>query len=453
MKISKHELNKALTVLGKVLTKTSPVLEYRSVRIAAEHDNVLTLTGCSADQRVTVFLPAEGNSRFCTVVDYLELRNKVKGAGSVSFSCSDSGVLIDCINGSRTEQTALTPVMCHYPEASDFPAGTPVFSLPAGFITLLTSAASVISQHAPRPVLRGINVSGKGLTATNGKELLHIPLPLKGLDMVTIPYPASLIATRSDGAGEIAVWYHPDKGRMFRITTPTCVWIGNALQGEYPDWQRIMPDTAKYQYSVQITPDDAEHVLAFLKTLPDDPPSNAVALDMPDPGHLRLLSNDLQIKVEAVSRSPWGSYSLSVNKEVLMRLFQLGHTRICCSDAHAPLLATEGIGSFIAMPLVLPGNVVTTKNMNTNKEEKQKETTTMEPTTTTTTTVPTPVTDVNPLDELGNSIEAFKLKLKSIFDESAVLARKVKEAQIAQKQKERDFIQAKRAIERIRMAI
>ena len=65
----------------------------------------------------------------------------------------------------------------------------------------------------------------------------------------------------------------------------------------------------------------------------------------------------------------------------------------------------------------------------------------------------TPETEINPLEDLGNSIEAFKLKLKSIFDESALLARKVKEAQIAQKQKERDFIQAKRAIERIRMAI
>ena len=59
----------------------------------------------------------------------------------------------------------------------------------------------------------------------------------------------------------------------------------------------------------------------------------------------------------------------------------------------------------------------------------------------------------NPLDELSNCIEAFKLNVKTIADEAAQLARKVKEVQIAQKQKERDFIQAKRAIERIRMAI
>ena len=59
----------------------------------------------------------------------------------------------------------------------------------------------------------------------------------------------------------------------------------------------------------------------------------------------------------------------------------------------------------------------------------------------------------NPLDELGTAIEDFKLKIKAMFDESMVLSRKVKEVALIQKQKERDFIQARRAIERIRMAI
>ena len=59
--------------------------------------------------------------------------------------------------------------------------------------------------------------------------------------------------------------------------------------------------------------------------------------------------------------------------------------------------------------------------------------------------------NLNPLDDLSASIEAFKAKLKASFEEVTALARKVKEVQIAQKQKERDFIQAKRAIKRIRM--
>ena len=59
---------------------------------------------------------------------------------------------------------------------------------------------------------------------------------------------------------------------------------------------------------------------------------------------------------------------------------------------------------------------------------------------------------VNPLDELTANIEAMKGKLKTMFDESAALARKVREVAISQRQKEREYQQAKRAIERIRVA-
>ena len=58
-----------------------------------------------------------------------------------------------------------------------------------------------------------------------------------------------------------------------------------------------------------------------------------------------------------------------------------------------------------------------------------------------------------PLDELNANVEEFRGKLKLLLDESGVLIRKVKEVALVQKQKERDFIQARRAIERIRMAI
>ena len=60
---------------------------------------------------------------------------------------------------------------------------------------------------------------------------------------------------------------------------------------------------------------------------------------------------------------------------------------------------------------------------------------------------------LNPMEELGNAVEEFKLKIRTMFEEATSLSRKVKEAALAQKQKERDFLQAKRALERIRMAI
>ena len=60
---------------------------------------------------------------------------------------------------------------------------------------------------------------------------------------------------------------------------------------------------------------------------------------------------------------------------------------------------------------------------------------------------------VNPMDDLNHAVEEMRGNLKTLLDESALLVRKVKEAVLQQKQREREFVQAKRAIERIKMAI
>ena len=59
----------------------------------------------------------------------------------------------------------------------------------------------------------------------------------------------------------------------------------------------------------------------------------------------------------------------------------------------------------------------------------------------------------DPMEELKCGIDELRGRLKQLLDETGVLTRKVKEAVLRQKQKERDFILAKRAIERIKMAI
>ena len=64
-----------------------------------------------------------------------------------------------------------------------------------------------------------------------------------------------------------------------------------------------------------------------------------------------------------------------------------------------------------------------------------------------------PETALNPLDDLASAVDDFKTRLRAMFDESTMLSRKVKEVALVQKQKERDFVLARRAIERIRMAI
>lgn len=60
-----------------------------------------------------------------------------------------------------------------------------------------------------------------------------------------------------------------------------------------------------------------------------------------------------------------------------------------------------------------------------------------------------PQNEPSALDDLTASIEAIKGKLKMLSDESVALSRKVREVAIAQRQKDREYRQTKRALERV----
>ena len=207
----------------------------------------------------------------------------------------------------------------------------------------------------------------------------------------------------------------------------------------------------------------------FLKNVPNSMPNNAVELADGNGNTLDIRAAGLGTTIEAEFKGDWTN-SLFISKTMLLRLLQAGHTKIELGDGFSPILATGGAGRYIAMPLRQshseaketedakePATESVTEQNQTN-DQKEKET--MIDTNTTVVSAPVqtvapkqePETNLNPLDDLGMAIEAFKAKMKASFDEVAALARKVKEAQIAQKQKERDFIQARRAIERIRIA-
>ena len=137
---------------------------------------------------------------------------------------------------------------------------------------------------------------------------------------------------------------------------------------------------------------------------------------------------------------------LALNKYILLRMLQQGYTKFRAhSDGRIPVIAEGGSGRYLAMPIhILP------KHQLEKEEKKMEATKRIEHTETVTEETAEPV---NPMEELNHSIEELRGKLRTLLDESALLARKVKEAVLQQKQREREFVQAKRAIERIRMAI
>ena len=419
MRIEKKVLNDALRVLGKVVCQTSPVELYRSVRFVGDVDGVMAMA-TDGVETVSVILDAFTETEIDFCVPFKELK--------------------DLVRIGRSETIELTGTFIEFP-AFEEPAADAVSAiLPVNFGELLAQAAPIADRNSYRRVLQGINLSNAGVTATDGKQLLHLPCVLSLAKDVTIPFPSALLAAKTSEMGVLQVW-----DKFFQIEIGNFCWHGKLLEGQYPNWRGVIPSAESHDYS--ITLHEVDKVLAWLKMIPIQKTTNGVELNVMPDGSVTLVSciqPNFELNTSATVIGVQPRAVLTLDREIILRMLLQGYTTFKAhSDGLVPVIASGGAGQYIAMPI----RTINKNPIQPKQEEKKMEeiNNVVEPQNA------APV--VNPLDELGAAVEEFKLKIKAMFDESTVLSRKVKEVALIQKQKERDFIQARRAIERIRMAI
>ena len=418
MRIEKKTLNDALRVLGKVVCQTSPVELYRSVRFVGD-ENIIRAMATDGVETVLVVVDAftEAEIDFC--VPFKELK--------------------DLVRMGRSETIELSGKFIEFPELEEPSEDAVSAILPVNFGKLLAQAASVVDRSNYRRLLQGINLSAAGVTATDGKQLLHLPTPLSLDKDVTIPFPSALLAVKISEMGVLQVW-----GNLFQIEIGNFKWYGKLLEGKYPNWRGVIPSAESHDYS--ITLNEPERVLDWVKMIPSQKTTNGVELNVVPDGSVTLVSciqPDFKLNTQATVTGVHPRAVLTLDREIILRMLLQGYTIFKAhSDGLVPVIASGGAGQYIAMPI----RTINKNPIPTNKENKEMET---ENTNVVEQTAPV----ANPLDELNANVEEFRGKLKLLLDESGVLIRKVKEVALVQKQKERDFIQARRAIERIRMAI
>ena len=420
MKIEKCVLNEALHVLSKVVCQSSPVEAFRQIRFAGSGSRARL---CAADgvEVVALNVSCEAEGTFDFGIELRRLRELVR-------ECKTKSLELD---GSNFD----------WPKVEAVPADAVTVELPPDFGKLLALAAPVVDRREARPALQGINLSCDGVTATNGKELLNLPCPLTIPEDVTLPFPLAFLTAKPEGAGTLYIWRSRNE-RWFRLEIGNFCWQGKAQPGNFPSWKQAIPAEQSLDYQIEFH--EPERVIAFLKTVPDHEPFHGIELNVTPVG-VTVIPVDTPAMKFDVSAEVTGIRPravLALNKHILLRMLQQGYTKFRAhSDGRVPVVATGGCGQYVAMPIhILP------------KQPIEKETQPMEtnPSIEATETVPEPV---NPMEELNHSIDELRGKLRTLFDESALLSRKVKEAVLQQKQREREFVQAKRAIERIRMAI
>ena len=426
MRIEKKVLNDALRILGKVVCQTSPVEVFRGVRFVGTPGDVLAMA-TDGEEQVSLRIDAEVEGAEDFFVEYRALREMVRTA-----------------KGSRI---GLTGRKVEYPALEAVPADAIVAELPVEFAELLASAAPIINRNEPRAVLRGVNLSNDGITVTDGKQLLNLPCSLTLKESITIPFPSALLAARLHDVGTLAAWTSGNS-RLFQITIGNFIWYGKAPSGNYPNWKQVIPADNALDYSITFR--EPKQMIDFLKTVPDHEPYHGIELNVTPEGvsvipldypdmHLEAIADHAGVRPRAV---------LVLNKHILLRMLAQGYcTFRANSDGLIPVVAEGGYGRYLAMPIrSIPGKYE--KSIQPKQEQKKMETTENKVVESN-----DPVPAASPLEELSNNVEELRSKLKHLFDESGILIRRVKEVTLLQKQKEREFAQTRRRLERIKMAM
>ena len=182
MRIEKKALNDALRVLGKVVCQTSPVELYRSIRFVGDGDGVCAMA-TDGIEVVSVLLDAFAESEIDFCVPFKELKDQLRMG--------------------RSEILELTGTFIEFPAFKEPAADAVSAILPVNFGELLVQAAPIIDRSGYRRILQGVNLSSAGVTATDGKQLLHLPCALSLAQDVTIPFPSALLAAKTSEMGTL----------------------------------------------------------------------------------------------------------------------------------------------------------------------------------------------------------------------------------------------------------
>ena len=300
MKITGKKLAEALSALGKLITRTSPVELHQAVLLEAR-DGQLRLRTIAQDESLTVTIPAEGAADFRHAVHYTRLRELARNpAGTVTFMELNDGFAAQLECRRKIVTHALPVLNIDWPEAEVAPAEAETASLPENFTALLSEAAPLVNRNEARHQLRGIHLCPEGIVATDGKQLLHLPLGCTLKCPVTLPFPLALLTAKPKAPGTLTVWKLKDV-QLFKIEAGNFVWAGKAVSGSYPEWRKVIPEASALNYAIAFSPEQAAQLTGFLKTVPDHEPFHAVELNVV-PGGVTVIPNnfpDMELRLEA----------------------------------------------------------------------------------------------------------------------------------------------------------
>ena len=498
----------SLDKLGRNLKNAFP--EFRHVRIQADAGSqCVHMAARDLEQQLQFELPdARVEDDLDIAASCAQLQSLVKGCrkdGELTLS-ADSGTLEVLEDGRSLGQLPLADGENAFP-SPEVPGDAETVALPANFSAFVSDAAMCAGKDPTRVQVHGVCICKEGITATDGRELYHVPLPLEGVrsELSLIHTPA--LASIRRPWRSISTWRGKDR-RLAAIRGDGFTYFAAISDGQYPNWRKVVPDDRDLDASIRFADPQRLLLMKFLQGVGKRADEHVELAFGPEQATVTDAAGR-KINLPAETDGVRNPGSIAMRAEFLWKAFRLGHGSLRFSPGgRMPLKATGGKGIYIFMPCV-PDNpqhpaaatATEPKPAGTEKRpqtaaagnavekprhgkgfpspeapkntpqahppttpekpitsQQMKGTQTMEKATReTAAAVPQSNQEkadpeATPIEEASLCLDGIREDIKGITERFQQAARKLKEAMLEQKRQERQYNTALKTLERIRQA-
>ena len=365
------ELKTALPELSKLLSRSHPLPILGAVRIERAGNNII-LTTTDLHSSVSYRFPAtDAGEPAVLVIPFAELSRIVKETASEE---------ILTVSAANAEQVSIhRQSNSRESHCSSFPIEEwPVLPSPTQRITKLPDNAKVAVLEAlqcagndpTRSVLQGcyLDVSQPNchsIVATDGRHLYasnSFRLPIRQSVILPenrfITWPGFI----KDGEWRLARVPVPGKKEakkpepMLQISSDRWTLLTHPLEGNYPNWRHVLPESTKYRSRALLGADAINQILHAVETMPCEDPANERI-------GLTLAHGKLSVIARAERQGKWREVPVSdakvdgddvtiqINRKFLAKALRLGLTKLEIQDSMSAMRFSRDGRQMIVMPL------------------------------------------------------------------------------------------------------
>jgi len=458
--VSREELKSALEVCGKLVNLRAHVETLRCVRIEAKAGKA-TVSATNLEEWATITLDeASIEHEGVCVADLAELRAFVKDAQPrrhIEIESDDVAVKVATdINGSSIARGIKAGKLEDWPE---FPkAPMQLSKVSPGFLEGIRQAAPSTSSKDFRRALACVYVSEGLAVATDGHHLVALPCPSPFEKSFLIRTSKAIDFLKGDSLAALEL---PEKGvGKLHVVCENIAYTANLCDAQYPNWRQVVPNEKTMRVSVLFGEKGATELLKAIPALKSA--ESGIALRCSKDGVFAGSSLDNAVFKTGAGSNTDDGFGVELMASNLSRALELGMNELRMVDAFSPVLFKSEAGAFMASMPIRSKNAIKTATPKTENEIMSKQEESAKPTTQQPQTpaasfqvvkpAPQSQQQADPFDELLKSAEEVKAAARNSYEAASLFARKLRDAQVAIKRKDREQRTTKELIEKLKQA-